>query len=77
VGSGLVSDETMCTMQQNTHSHSIWTVALALCPLGSNTLIHGSADAGQTILSDPEAENKLRIAASCLNLKVTLVCLCE
>lgn len=48
-------------------------LALALCPLSSNTLIHGSADGGHTIMQDQEAEAKLRLAASCLNLKVHTV----
>lgn len=44
-------------------------VAIALCPLDSSTLIHGSADAGQTILSNDEAAEKFRMVASSLNLK--------
>lgn len=45
-------------------------LALGLCPLSSNTLIHGSADGGHTIMQDADAEARLRLAASCLNLKV-------
>ncbi len=45
-------------------------IALALCPLDSRSIIHGSSDAAVTIHSDPEAGAKLLVAAKHLNLKV-------
>lgn len=43
-------------------------IALALCPINSSTLVMGSCDAGVTIHSNLEAEDKLKVAAKYLNL---------
>lgn len=45
-------------------------IALAMCPINASTLIHGSANAGHTILSGGVAEAPLMAAAARLNLKV-------